>query len=79
MAKFLARERHGVEALGLSDVEEPLLYDLYTVDEHLVGLGGGHFRVYSKSHETGKWYHFDDTHISPSQETGAVMSIDFPT
>lgn len=39
---------------------ESLIYDLYAVDNHYGGLGGGHYTAYAKNHETGKWYDFDD-------------------
>ncbi|EJD07703.1 UCH-domain-containing protein [Fomitiporia mediterranea MF3/22] len=72
VAKRLAQEGHDVKALGVSDAEEPLLYDLYAVDEHMGGLGGGHYRAYAKNHETDKWYHFDDTHVSVADPADAV-------
>ena len=51
-----AAEESGVEA-GEPD---SLIYDLYAVDNHYGGLGGGHYTAYAKNHETGKWYDFDD-------------------
>lgn len=39
---------------------DSLIYDLYAVDNHYGGLGGGHYTAYAKNHETGKWYDFDD-------------------
>ncbi|KAH9940921.1 cysteine proteinase [Epithele typhae] len=61
-----------VEALGLTDLEEPLVYDLFAVDEHMGGLGGGHYRAYALNHVTGKWYHFDDSYVTPSSADKAV-------
>ncbi|KAL5531349.1 hypothetical protein ACEPAG_4226 [Sanghuangporus baumii] len=72
VAKRLAEEGQDITALGLSGVEEALIYDLFAVDEHMGGLGGGHYRAYAKNHETGTWYHFDDTHVSPAQPTEGV-------
>ncbi|KAH9852032.1 cysteine proteinase [Lenzites betulinus] len=63
-----------VESLGLTDLDEPLVYDLYGVDEHLGGLGGGHYRAYALNHVTGKWYHFDDSYVSESRPEAAVNS-----
>ncbi|KZV66127.1 UCH-domain-containing protein [Peniophora sp. CONT] len=52
--------------------EEPLLYDLFAVDEHLGGLGGGHYRAYALNHADGNWYHFDDSHVSLARAEDAV-------
>ena len=64
-----------VESLGLTDLDEPLVYDLFAVDEHLGGLGGGHYRAYALNHITGKWYHFDDSYVTPARPEQAVVSI----
>lgn len=54
------------------DLEEPLLYDLYAVDEHRGGLGGGHYRAYASNDVTGQWYQFDDAFVSLSRPEAAV-------
>ncbi|KAH7105795.1 cysteine proteinase [Auriculariales sp. MPI-PUGE-AT-0066] len=46
------------------ELDEPLVYDLFGVDEHVGGLGGGHYRAYAKNQEDDTWYHFDDSHVS---------------
>lgn len=61
-------------SLGLTDIDEPLVYDLYAVDEHLGGLGGGHYRAYAHNHVTDKWYHFDDSYVSEASAQNAVVS-----
>lgn len=62
------------EALGIEDDgSEPLVYDLFAVDEHMGGLGGGHYRAYAKNFEDDQWYHFDDTHTSLSDAQHAVV------
>ncbi|TDL23595.1 UCH-domain-containing protein [Rickenella mellea] len=71
-ARRLAAEGVDVDKLGLTDLDESLVYDLYGVDEHMGGLGGGHYRAYVKHHETGKWYHFDDSYVTPVQANEAV-------
>jgi ubiquitin carboxyl-terminal hydrolase 4/11/15 len=45
---------------GNSDEPDSLIYDLYAVDNHYGGLGGGHYTAYAKNHESGKWYDYDD-------------------
>ena len=62
-----------VSSLGLKDVGEPLVYDLYAVDEHLGGLGGGHYRAYALNHITKKWYHFDDSFVTESNAEQSVV------
>ncbi|GAB5364690.1 hypothetical protein AAMO2058_000991400 [Amorphochlora amoebiformis] len=40
-------------------------YDLYGVVRHSGGLSGGHYVAYAKSHNTGKWFSFDDHIVTP--------------
>ncbi|KAJ3861043.1 cysteine proteinase [Lentinula novae-zelandiae] len=61
----------GSEA-GSGQTSEPLIYDLFAVDEHLGGLGGGHYRAYAFNHMNNKWYHFDDSFVSESTADNAV-------
>ncbi|KAJ3775965.1 hypothetical protein FB446DRAFT_354015 [Lentinula raphanica] len=51
---------------------ESLIYDLFAVDEHLGGLGGGHYRAYAYNHMNNNWYHFDDAFVSKSTADSAV-------
>ncbi|KAI8372393.1 hypothetical protein BD560DRAFT_394819 [Blakeslea trispora] len=44
--------------------EDRLVYDLYGVDNHYGGLGGGHYTSYAQNFENGNWYNFDDSHVS---------------
>ena len=74
VAQKLVEDGEDAEELGLRDLDEPLIYDLYAVDEHLGGLGGGHYRAYAKNHVNDKWYHFDDSYVTPAQATDAVVS-----
>lgn len=70
----LAESGVDIEGLGIGNVEEPLIYDLYAVDEHLGGLGGGHYRAYALNHVTEQWYHFDDSYVTKSEAYHAVVS-----
>lgn len=65
---------NNADELGIdkSSSNEPLLYDLFAVDEHLGGLGGGHYRAYAKNFKDDTWYHFDDTHVSASKARDSV-------
>ncbi|KAG2236115.1 hypothetical protein INT48_006131 [Thamnidium elegans] len=46
--------------------EDRLIYDLYAVDNHFGGLGGGHckYTAYAQNFEDGNWYNFDDSHVT---------------
>ncbi|KAF8552392.1 UCH-domain-containing protein [Imleria badia] len=68
----LAESGIDIEGLGIGNVEEPLIYDLYAVDEHLGGLGGGHYRAYALNHVNEQWYHFDDSYVTKSEAYQAV-------
>ena len=74
VAKRLQSQDFDISSLGLGDVDEPLVYDLYAVDEHLGGLGGGHYRAYALNHITEKWYHFDDSFVTESTAEHSVVS-----
>ncbi|KIJ55336.1 hypothetical protein M422DRAFT_57819 [Sphaerobolus stellatus SS14] len=71
-SKVLLEQGLDLAELGLGDVDEPLLYDLFAVDEHLGGLGGGHYRAYARNHTDGEWYHFDDSHVSKCKPEDAI-------
>lgn len=74
VAKRLLASGEYVDGLGSFDQEEPMLYDLFAVDEHMGGLGGGHYRAYAKHHETGQWHHFDDSYVIQVNASEAVVS-----
>jgi Ubiquitin carboxyl-terminal hydrolase len=38
---------------------EKLVYDLFAVDNHYGGLGGGHYTAWAQNYVDGKWYYFD--------------------
>ena len=76
-ARALVESGHDIEQLGLGDVDEPLLYDLFAMDEHLGGLGGGHYRAYAKNHVDGEWYYFDDSNVTRRKAVDAVVSVFF--
>lgn len=46
---WIAQERGG----------EKLIYDLFGVDNHVGGLGGGHYTAYVKNFVDEQWYYFD--------------------
>lgn len=73
VAKNLEAAGEDLRALGLEDTEEPLVYDLFAVDEHLGGLGGGHYRAFAHNSTDDKWYHFDDSYVTPTKPENAVV------
>ncbi|KAL0331584.1 UNVERIFIED_CONTAM: Ubiquitin carboxyl-terminal hydrolase 10 [Sesamum angustifolium] len=44
-------------------------YELYAISNHYGGLGGGHYSAYCKLIDDNRWYHFDDAHVSPVNES----------
>ncbi|XP_071703155.1 ubiquitin carboxyl-terminal hydrolase 9-like [Rutidosis leptorrhynchoides] len=44
------------------------VYELYAISNHYGGLGGGHYSAYAKLVEEDRWYHFDDSHVTPVSE-----------
>ncbi|XP_042504881.1 ubiquitin carboxyl-terminal hydrolase 9-like [Macadamia integrifolia] len=44
------------------------VYELYAISNHYGGLGGGHYSAYAKLIDEDRWYHFDDSHVSPVNE-----------
>lgn len=74
VASRLAEQGLEVASLGVDNNEEPMLYDLFAVDEHMGGLGGGHYRAYAKNAEDNKWYHFDDSRVDVTTPDASVTS-----
>ncbi|KAG8862154.1 CSN-associated deubiquitinating enzyme Ubp12 [Tulasnella sp. 330] len=74
-ATVLLAQDVDVSELGIQNVKEPLVYDLFAVDEHMGGLGGGHYRSYAKNAEDVKWYHFDDSRVDISDPKDAVTNL----
>lgn len=38
------------------------IYDLIAIDDHMGGLGGGHYTAFAKNFVDGQWYKFDGTY-----------------
>ncbi|KAI9007984.1 hypothetical protein CLU79DRAFT_800368 [Phycomyces nitens] len=54
----------GVEASKSTLGEDRLIYDLYAVDNHFGGMGGGHYTAYAQNCIDKEWYYFDDSHVT---------------
>lgn len=48
------------------------VYDLYAVDNHYGGLGGGHYTAYAKNPEDERWYYFDDSSVRAVENADEV-------
>ncbi|KAG6900323.1 hypothetical protein C0993_012520 [Termitomyces sp. T159_Od127] len=72
VAKKLAKQGVDLTEFEFGNLDEPLVYDLFGVDEHMGGLGGGHYRAYALNHLNDKWYHFDDSFVTAAKATDAV-------
>ncbi|KAG1459781.1 hypothetical protein G6F56_006087 [Rhizopus delemar] len=44
--------------------DEPLIYDLYAIDNHYGGLGGGHYTACAQNPQNKNWYNFDDVSVN---------------
>ncbi|KAJ7203950.1 hypothetical protein B0H12DRAFT_474594 [Mycena haematopus] len=71
-ARRLIKAGVPLEGFQLGNPDEPLVYDLFGVDEHMGGLGGGHYRAYALNHANQKWYHFDDSYVTAAKPEDAV-------
>lgn len=60
-----------MEGLDLSsrvlEVEDgkTMTYDLFAVDDHWGGLGGGHYTAFAKNYEDNEWYEYNGKNIYP--------------
>ncbi|XP_074593498.1 ubiquitin carboxyl-terminal hydrolase 15-like [Brevipalpus obovatus] len=52
--------------------KDKIFYNLIAVANHYGNLGCGHYTAYGKNKETGSWYHFDDSNVSPATEDSLV-------
>ncbi|KAJ8660699.1 hypothetical protein O0I10_003747 [Lichtheimia ornata] len=51
--------------------DERYIYDLYGVDNHFGGMGGGHYTACAQNWMDEKWYNFDDSHVTEVDEGNA--------
>ncbi|EAW14313.1 putative ubiquitin-specific protease UBP12 [Aspergillus clavatus NRRL 1] len=69
-----------VEGLDMSGrVEAPeegksLIYDLFAVDNHYGGLGGGHYTAYAKNFMSGEWNEYNDSSVSRPIDPQSVVT-----
>ncbi|KAF8861355.1 UCH-domain-containing protein [Acephala macrosclerotiorum] len=69
-----------VEGLDLSsrviETEEGKreIYDLFAVDDHWGGLGGGHYTAFAKNFHDGEWWEYNDSSTSKQKDHTRVVS-----
>lgn len=52
--------------------EQGMIYDLFAVDNHYGGLGGGHYTAYAKNFVNNKWYTFDDSRVTETEPENVI-------
>ncbi|PWY89598.1 UCH-domain-containing protein [Aspergillus sclerotioniger CBS 115572] len=50
------------------------IYDLFAVDNHYGGLGGGHYTAYAKNFMTGQWNEYNDSSVSRPIDPQSVVT-----
>ncbi|KAG6547147.1 hypothetical protein Mapa_011399 [Marchantia paleacea] len=56
------------------DGRQGVIYDLYGVCCHMGSLGGGHYTAQCKNWENDVWYCFNDSSVSPLQDSAVLSS-----
>ena len=57
--------------VGLPE-DKSLIYDLFAVDNHYGGLGGGHYTAYAQNFFDKEWYEYNDSSVSSTSPSGVV-------
>ncbi|KAF4635752.1 hypothetical protein G7Y89_g2337 [Cudoniella acicularis] len=50
------------------------IYDLFAVDDHWGGLGGGHYTAFAKNFHDGEWYEYNDSSVARTKNPKAVVT-----
>lgn len=50
------------------------VYDLFAVDNHYGGMGGGHYTSYVLNSADQQWYLYDDSRVTPVEDTRELES-----
>jgi ubiquitin carboxyl-terminal hydrolase 4/11/15 len=59
--------------IGLPE-EKDLVYDLFAVDNHYGGLGGGHYTAYAKNFFDQQWYEYNGKAFLPSESVALLTT-----
>ena len=60
--------------INKNEVNKKTKYNLIAVSNHYGSLGGGHYTAYAQNRFDGKWYNFDDSCVSSTEETNVCVS-----
>lgn len=52
-------------AIENDEFNNDLAYDLFAVDNHYGGIGGGHYTAFVKNFVDSNWYYFNDSSVRP--------------
>jgi len=63
-----------VKSSQSANEQTPAIYDLYGVSEHSGTMGGGHYTAKCLNEASGKWYSFNDSHVSECSPLSAISS-----
>ncbi|KAL8795293.1 MAG: hypothetical protein Q9195_002162 [Heterodermia aff. obscurata] len=69
-----------VEGLDLTsriasqEEDKSAVYDLFAVDNHYGGLGGGHYTAFAKNYYDDRWYEYNDTIVHRTESQRVVTS-----
>jgi ubiquitin C-terminal hydrolase len=50
------------------------IYDLYGICNHFGSALGGHYTSYIKNNNDGKWYNFNDTHVTKIDDVNNIKT-----
>ncbi|KAF2834360.1 cysteine proteinase [Patellaria atrata CBS 101060] len=59
--------------VGLPE-DKSLVYDLFAVDNHYGGLGGGHYTAFAQNFFDKKWYEYNDSMVTPRKPESVVTT-----
>jgi ubiquitin carboxyl-terminal hydrolase 4/11/15 len=52
------------EKIGQKEDGKSYIYDLFAVDNHFGGLGGGHYTACAKNFFDGQWYDYNGKRVA---------------
>ncbi|OCK78430.1 UCH-domain-containing protein [Lepidopterella palustris CBS 459.81] len=61
------------QRVGLPEGKE-MIYDLFAVDNHYGGLGGGHYTAFAQNFFDKRWYEYNDSSVSQRNPKSVVTS-----
>ncbi|KAJ5054531.1 uncharacterized protein L3040_000802 [Drepanopeziza brunnea f. sp. 'multigermtubi'] len=50
------------------------IYDLFAVDDHWGGLGGGHYTAFAKNYDDQQWYEYNDSSVTKVTDLSRIVS-----